>query len=85
LTPSFAVRRGSAEHARVEDFVRELSRVAFAKNPRFKLMLLKQTACDDGLLRDMHADYLAQLRELKARVDPAQLLTSKLLVRLLGA
>lgn len=85
LTPSFAVRRGSAEHARVEDFVRELSRVAFAKNPRFKLMLLKQTACDDDLLRAMHAAYLAQLRQLKAQVDPEQILTSRLLLRLLGA
>lgn len=83
LTPSLAVRRGSTEHARAEEFFRELSRVAFAQNPRFKLMLLKQAACDDGLLREMHAPYIARLREHKRQVDPGGLIVSKLLLRLL--
>jgi hypothetical protein len=82
LTPSLAVRRGSSEHARAEAFFRELSRVAFAQNPRFKLMLLKQAACDDGLLREMHGPYVARLRELKRHVDPDRLISSKLLERL---
>jgi FAD/FMN-containing dehydrogenase len=83
LTPSLAVRRGSTEQARAEAFFRELSRVAFARNPRFKLMLLKQAACDDGLLREMHSSYIARLRELKRQVDPNGVITSKLLLRLL--
>lgn len=84
LTPSFAVRRGSPEHARGEAFLRELARAAFARNAAFKLMLLKQSVCDDGLLREMHAPYVARLRELKRQVDPAGLLGSKLLARLLA-
>ncbi|HET9957937.1 MAG TPA: FAD-binding protein [Polyangiaceae bacterium] len=83
ITPSIAVRRGSAGHTRAAAFYSELSRVAFERNPRFKVLLLKQSTCDDGLLREMHADYVARLRELKRQVDPEQLLTSKLLSRLL--
>jgi hypothetical protein len=74
---------GRTGWARPLSFFRELSRVTFAQNPRFKLLLLKQAACDDGLLRDMHAGYLKRLRELKRQVDPEHVLASKLLVRLL--
>ena len=83
LTPSLAVRRGSADHARAEAFFNELSRAAFARHPAFKLMLLKQSNCDDGLLREMHATFVSRLRELKKQVDPEGLLVSKLLQRLL--
>src|SRR6185369_3400889 len=85
LTPSLAVRRGSSEHARAVAFFRELSRAAFAQNARFKLMLLKQTACDEALLREMHGPYVARLRALKRRVDPNGIITSKLLERLLSS
>lgn len=84
ITPSLAVRRGSAEHARAEAFFSDLARAAFALHPSCKVMLLKQSLCDDGLLREMHAPYLATLRRLKHQVDPHHLLTSKLLHRLLG-
>jgi hypothetical protein len=55
-----------------------------AEQQDLKVMLLKQSLCEDGLLREMHAPYVATLRHLKRQVDPHHLLTSKLLDRLLG-
>jgi FAD/FMN-containing dehydrogenase len=83
FTASFSVRNGLAEQERCRDFLREVSQRAYTRLG-VKVSLLKQAHCDTELLRRMHAPFIDALLALKARVDPRQVLTSRLLERVLG-
>jgi FAD/FMN-containing dehydrogenase len=78
---SFSVKRDAACFADVQRFLGRVTREAFE---RFgvRVLLLKQTHCDAGVLRRMHASFLDDLESLRADVDPHRTLTSQLLEEL---
>jgi hypothetical protein len=81
FTASFSVRQGEPEQDRCHQFLSEVSTRVWAKLG-VKVLLLKQSHCTVADLQQMHAPFVAQLRALKAQVDPRGLWTSRLLDRL---
>lgn len=63
-------------------FCAELTRSAWDAGLGVVVHLVKQLHLDDGLLREMYAAPLAELRELKRRVDPKGMIRSRTLERL---
>ncbi|MCA9667980.1 MAG: FAD-binding oxidoreductase, partial [Myxococcales bacterium] len=71
-----------AQRARVEAALRAVARVAW-HSARARVHLLKAVFCDDELLREMWRPQLEQLAALRREHDPAALIDSALLGRLL--
>jgi FAD/FMN-containing dehydrogenase len=81
FTASFSVRQGEPEQDRCHQFLSEVSTRVWSKLG-VKVLLLKQSHCPTADLQQMHTPFVAQLRALKAQVDPRGLWTSRLLDRL---
>ena len=84
LSVSFSVRRDRRSFDDVRAFLGAVSQGAFERFGA-RVLLLKQTHCDAGVLRRMHADSLAELEKLRAAADPGRVLTSQWLEALAGA
>lgn len=82
FTSSLSVPRASALDRRAREFFGAVASRAFTELG-VKTLLLKQMHGDVELLRSMHADMLARLSTMKAKVDPNGVLSSRFLERLL--
>lgn len=80
FTASFSVRRHGDSHLRASKFLEHVS--LRARRLGVKVLLLKQAACDESALRDMHRPFVEALRPVRREVDPGGLLTSKFLAKL---
>lgn len=82
LTASFAIERGGESARLAHEFCREVTRRCRDFSPGARVSLCKQVHAEETVLRSMHADFRATVHRLRARVDPARVLTSRLLAAL---
>jgi len=81
---SFAARdHGGPKTQRIHAFLWALSAAAAAAPVDGKVLMMRETICDDALLHDMYALQIEELRDLKRTVDHRVVLSSGLLARLL--